>query len=153
MIDFDPYFLKYINHQRVKMLRLIAKGVNSIDDLSHALLIGKNVVKRHARLLENIGIIKVRNNFIDINKTPRNLALLLSIGVLSLSDFFRELKEYMRAFIENYAYKALSSNFTIHFLSDGGILIESSKNLSDNVKSKIAEKILKELGFTYVWFK
>lgn len=153
MSDIDPSFLKYINSQRVKMLKYIVGGVNSIDELSHVMFTGKNVVKRHARLLETIGILRVKSSILELNKAPRNIALLYCIGIINEKEFFRMIRDYILSIIEQCSRRINVENINIYFSGDGGLLVEATSKIDENVKSKIAERILKELKFTYVHFK
>ncbi len=152
MIDIDPSFFKYINSQRAKMLELIVKGVNSLDELSYRMFIGRNTVKRHARLLENLGILKVKSSSVEINITPRNLALLLALNIITLSRFFIMLKKYIVSSVDEKC-RIFEDDIVLHFLSDGGIIIETNYRIDENSKIKIAEKLLRNVGFIYVSFK
>ena len=151
--EIDPLFLKYINTQRVRMLKYIMLGINDIDDLSHLMLTGKNVIKRHAKLLETIGLLSIRCNTLELNKTPRSLALLYCIGVIDEKDFLKMTYEYILSIIEKRCRRVDTENISIYFSGDGGLLIEIEGKLGENMRSKIAENILKELNFTYVHFK
>jgi len=152
IIDIDPSFFKYINSQRAKMLELIVKGVNSLDELSYRMFIGKNTLKRHARLLENLGILKVKSSSVEINITPRNLALLLALNIISLSHFFIMLKKYIASSMDEKC-SIFEDDSVLHFLSDGGIIVETNYKVDENSKIKIAEKLLRNVGFIYVSFK
>ncbi|RLG75977.1 MAG: hypothetical protein DRO23_02280 [Thermoprotei archaeon] len=153
MSDIDPSFLKYINSQRVKMLKYIVWGVNSIDELSHVMLTGKNVVKRHARLLETIGVLNIKSNTLELNKAPRNIALLYCIGIIDEKGFFKMVRDYILSIIEQCSRRVNVENINIYFSGDGGLLIETASKIDESIKSKIAERILKKLKFTYVHFK
>jgi len=152
IIDIDPSFFRYINNQRAKMLELIIKGVNNLDELSYRMFIGKNTVKRHAKLLENLGILRVRSNSVELNITPRNLALLLALNIISLSHFFILLKKYIMSNLDRKC-RIYEDDVILHFLSDGGVVVETNYKIDDNSKAKIAEKLLKNVGFIYVSFK
>lgn len=153
MSEIDPLFLKYINSQRVRILKYIMLGINDIDDLSHLMLTGKNVIKRHAKLLETIGLLNIKCNTLELNKTPRNLALLYCIGVIDEKDFFKMTYEYILSIIEKCDRRIGAEDVNVYFSGDGGLLIETAGKLDENMRSKIAEKILKELSFTYIHFK
>ncbi len=152
IIDIDPSFFRYINNQRAKMLELIVKGVNNLDELSYRMFIGKNTVKRHAKLLENLGILRIRSSSVELNITPRNLALLLALNIISLSRFFILLKKYIVSNIDRKC-RIYEDDVVLHFLSDGGIIVETNYKLDENSKVKIAERLLKNVGFIYVSFK
>jgi len=152
IIDIDPSFFRYINNQRAKMLELIVKGVNNLDELSYRMFIGKNTVKRHAKLLENLGILRIRSSSVELNITPRNLALLLALNIISLSHFFILLKKYIVSNIDRKC-RIYEDDVVLHFLSDGGIIVETNYKLDENSKVKIAERLLKNVGFIYVSFK
>jgi len=152
IIDIDPSFFRYINNQRAKMLELIVKGVNNLDELSYRMFIGKNTVKRHAKLLENLGILRIRSSSVELNITPRNLALLLALNIISLSHFFILLKKYIVSNLDRKC-RIYEDDVVLHFLSDGGILVETNYKLDENSKVKIAERLLKNVGFIYVSFK
>ncbi len=152
LIDIDPSFLKYINSQRAKMLELIVKGINDFNELSYRMFIGKNTVKRHAKLLENLGILKIRSNSVELTITPRNLALLLALNIISLSRFFILLKKYVVSSLGRKC-RIHEDDVLLHFLSDGGIIVEVSYRIDENTKAKIAEKLLENIGFIYVSFK
>jgi len=152
IIDIDPSFFRYINNQRVKMLELIVKGVDNLDELSYRMFIGKNTVKRHAKLLENLGILRIRSSSVELNITPRNLALLLALNIISLSHFFILLKKYIVSNLDRKC-RIYEDDVVLHFLSDGGILVETNYKLDENSKVKIAERLLKNVGFIYVSFK
>jgi len=152
IIDIDPSFFRYINNQRAKMLELIVKGVNNLDELSYRMFIGKNTVKRHAKLLENLGILRIRSSSVELNITPRNLALLLALNIISLSHFFILLKKYIVSNLDRKC-RIYEDDVVLHFLSDGGIIIETNYKLDENSKVKIAERLLKNVGFIYVSFK
>ncbi len=151
IIDIDPSFLKYINNQRVKMLELIVNGINDINELSYRMFVGKNIVKRHAKLLESLGLVKLRSNSIELNITPRSLAILLTLNIISLSKFFMLLKKYLLSTL-NRKYRVAEEDIVFHFLSDGGVMIESHYKMSEYVKNKIAEHLLKNTEFIYVSF-
>ena len=78
--------LKFLTRRRIRLLKLMWRGVEEIDSLSDLMFSRKNVIIRDLRALELNGIVEMGSNTARIIETPENLSLLVFLGIAKIPE-------------------------------------------------------------------
>ena len=129
-----------LTRQRVNILRLIWRGVSRVDEIMERLFLRRNVVVNQIRALETAGLITRCGGALKVVKNPKNLALLLSHGVITPAEYITELLRYLEE----------ASGGSLRFLaSSEGLTLLANGMEGLSALNEIREE-LRELGFRTV---